>query len=292
MTNKLTRPSWYNEEFYNKTRTPEEWLYEIWKRNQFKQGKISLHFSVNSLPLTEQEQCFVEFIFEQGCEKFLSLFLKAAPPQPIKYPSISDVFFMYHLIKSSEWYKSHSKREAFESGIPAFINNETETLSREQKEAFLEMHETPWCAFHELHPQEDWCPIKEIGYLSGIPLSLDPGFIKADTVKVLKKKLNGWVGKLQDIRLQFDRWQESKILAVFDLMLWFKIQKTEYSKISLHNLIWPSGRVSNLTGEEINPYDGIDDKVGLATRVIDDSTVCSLLSLCNTRKYKNEMIDT
>jgi hypothetical protein len=291
MTKKLTRPSWYDEEFYNKVRTPEEWLYEIWKRNQFKQGKISLHFSVNSLPITEQEQYFIEFIFEKECEKFLSILLKATPPQPIKYPSISDVFFMYHLIKNSDWYNNHSKRGTFESAIPAIIKRDTETLSREQKAAFLEMHETPWCVFHELHTQETWCPIKEMGYLSGIPLSLDPGYIKEDTITVLKKKLNAWVGKLQDIRLQFDRWQEGKILAVFDLMLWFKIRKTEYSNKGLHNLIWPNGRISKSTGEEVNPYDDIDHSIALASRVIDDSPVSSLLSLCNTRKFKKENAD-
>lgn len=35
MAKKIERPDWYQEEFYNKKRTPEEWLFEIWKRDQW-----------------------------------------------------------------------------------------------------------------------------------------------------------------------------------------------------------------------------------------------------------------
>lgn len=292
MITKLTRPSWYKDEFYNSTRTPEEWLYEIWKRNQFKQDNIGLPHSIDILSATEQEICFIEFIFAQEIEIFLKNFLEAARPAPIKYPSVSDVFFMFYLLKNSDWYKNHPKKDAFESAIPAMINNDIEALSKEQKIAFFEMYKSPWCVFNELHSQETWCPIKEMGYLSGIPLSLGPGFIKEDIIAVLKKKLNAWVGKLQDIRLQFDRWQESKILAVFDLMLWFKIRKIEYSNIGLHKLIWPDGHISKMTGCEVNPYDDIDHCIALAARVIDDSPIKSLTSLCNTRKFKRQITDS
>ena len=154
------------------------------------------------------------------------------------------------------------------------------------------MHKTPWCAFYENHRKDSWCPKKErvCFYLSGIPLSLDPAFLKKDTITLLKRKLNAWIGKPQNIESQFARWQESKILAVFDLKLWFKIQRIEYTNIGIHKLIWPSGRVSDLIGDEVNPYDDIDHSISLANRVIEQSVISSLLIMCQTRKFKKETI--
>lgn len=288
MTKELRRPSWYNDEFYNKSREPEEWLYELWKRYQFDQDKIGLANSIYTYPIKQQEKWFIEFIFDKQIEKFLNNFLEATPPHPIRYPSVSDIFLMYHQFINSDWYKSNPNREAFESAISTITNEGT--LSREQNIAFIEMYKTPWCVFYENHQQNDWCPKNEMKYLSGIPLSLDPGYAKKDTDKILKKKLNAWVGKLQGIQVQFDRWQESNILAVFDLRLWFQIQRIEFKKIDIHRLIWPNGRVSNTTGEGVNPYDDIDHSIDLVNRVIDKSPICSLLTMCNARKYKKETV--
>lgn len=289
MTKKPTKPNWYDDSFYNKSRTPEEWLFELWKRYQFKQDEIGLSCSIYILSKEEQEKLFIEFIFDQRSEKLLK-YLEATPPQPIKYPSVSDLFIMYHRLVNTDWYKNHPKREVFEDAIS--VINSNGTLSREQKIAFCEMHKTPWCVFYENHQQENWCPKKEkeMEYLNGIPLSLDPGYIKKDTITVLKKKLNAWVGKIQDIRKQFDRWQESKILAVFDLTYWFKIQGIEYANIDLYKLIWPDRRFSALTGEEVNPYDDIDHSINLANKVIDRSPISSLFCLCETRKASKESI--
>lgn len=79
------------------------------------------------------------------------------------------------------------------------------------------MYKTPWCAFYDNYQQDSWCPKKEMEYLSGIPVSIDPGYAKEDTINILKKKLNVWIGKIQGIQFQFDSWQERKILAVLDL---------------------------------------------------------------------------
>ncbi|MCE3044654.1 hypothetical protein [Legionella sp. 16cNR16C] len=95
MTKELTRPSWYNDEFYNKSRTPEEWLYELWKRYQFNQDEIGLPNSIHTYSIKQQEKYFDEFIFDRQIDKFLSFFVKATPPEPIRYPSVSDIFIMY-----------------------------------------------------------------------------------------------------------------------------------------------------------------------------------------------------
>ncbi|AMV13829.1 hypothetical protein SCO11_01985 [Legionella pneumophila serogroup 1] len=285
MTKELARPDWYNDEFYNKTRTPEEWLYELWKRDRFNRDKTGLPHSIRKLPIKEQEQYFIDVIFEQKIEKMLS-FLKPTPPKPIRDVSISDVFIMYHLVTNTDWYKNNPHREAFESAISAITNKDS--LSMEQKIAFHEMHETPWCVFYENYQQDSWCPKKEMEYLSGLLFSLDPAYSRKDTLTVLKRKLNASVGKLQDIQVQFERWQESKILAVFDLMLWFKIQGVRFTNIGLHKLIWPKGRVSSSTGQGVNPYDDIDHSIKLANKVIDRSSISSLLIMCEARKFKKE----
>ncbi|CZG74386.1 TPA: hypothetical protein JBE90_12110 [Legionella pneumophila] len=286
MTNELKRPSWYDDKFYNKIRTPEEWLFELCKRYQFKQDEIGLPYSIYTYSIKQQEQCFIEFIFDQQIEKFLSVLVQAKPPQSISYPSVSDIFIMYHLLIKTGWYKNNQNRDAFESAISKITNEGV--LSREEMRAFHEMYNIPWCIFYENHQQDNWCPKREMEFLSGIPISLNLGSSKQDTIKILKRKLNAWVGKLQGIQFQFDRWQESKILAVFDLTLWFQIQKKELTKIGTHKLIWPNGRVSNSTGEEVNPYDDIDHSIELVNRVIDKSPICSLLSMCEARKFKKE----
>lgn len=287
MIKELARPDWYNDEYYNKSRTPEEWLYELFKRDTFNQDEMGFPHSTRILPIQEQEQYFIEVIFEQKIEKILSL-LQATPPKPIRDVSISDVFIMYHLIINTDWYKNNPNREAFENAI-SIITNEG-ALSREQKIAFHEMYQTPWCVFDENYHQDSWCPKKEMEYLSGLLFSLDPAYSKKDTLTVLKKKLNASVGKIQDIQLQFDRWQASKILAVFDLRLWFKIQGIQCTNISIHKLIWPRGRISNSTGNEVNPYDDIDHSIDLANKVINRNSINSLLIMCEARKYKRETV--
>lgn len=288
MTIELIRPSWYDEEFYDKNRTQEEWLFEFWKRHQFNQDKIGLLHSIDKLSIEEQKKYFIKFIFDPQIEKGINGLLEANPPQPIKYPSVSDIFIMYHLLTNSESYKNNPHRGAFESGISTITNEGT--LSKEQQIAFLEMYNTPWCAFYENHQQDSWCPKKEMEYLSGIPLSLDPAYSKKDTITILRKKLNAWVGKLQGVHCQFDRWRESKILAVFDLMLWFKIQGIEFTNIGIHKLIWPNGRVSLSTDELVNPDDDIAHSIDLANRVIDKSVISSLITMCEARKFKKETI--
>lgn len=287
MTKELIKPTWYDDEFYNKSRTPEEWLFEFWKRVQFNQDETGFPSSFHMLSVKEQESHFISLILNQQIEKFLSS-IKASPPQPIKYPSVSDIFIMYHLVKKSEWYVNNPNRDAFERAISTILNKGT--LSSEEKVSFGEMYNKPWCAYHENHQQDNWCPKHEIEHLTGIPISIDPGYAKKDTIEILKKKLNAWVGKLQGVQCQFERWQESKILAVFDLTLWFKIQRVQYKNIDIHKLIWPNGRISSLSGEEVNPYDDIDHSIDLANRIINKNILGTLLMMCEVRKFKREKI--
>ena len=289
MTKKLIKPSWYINEFYNKNKTAEEWLCEIWKRHQFDQDNIGLPYSIHTLSTKEQEEHFIDSLFNTSNDKILNC-LKATPAQPIRYPAISDIFIMYHTLTNTNYYKHHPQRILFEEAIASLLHGHT--LSRDQHRAFYEMYNTPWCVFNENHEQDNWCPKKDYIYLTGIPVSIDPAYKKEDTIKILNTKLNKWVGKIQSIQKQFDRWHESKILAVFDLMRWHRIKRNEYTNIGLHKLIWPQNRVSKLTGGEVNPYDDIDHSIGLANQVITSNVISSLLILCEAVKYKNEIITT
>lgn len=278
---KLIRPTWYNEEFYSKERSPEEWLFELSKRYALEQ---QLHV-ISHLEIAEQEKCFIKNIFNEQIDKYLHL-IESIESQPIRYPAISDIFLMYHQLINTNWYKQNPNREKFESAISAIINDTN--LSPEQEMSFREMQKTPWCVTYEHHQQDNWCPKIEMERLSGIPLLLDPGYKKKDIIAILKRKFNGWVGKSKrrGIEEQLNIWQESQILAVFDLKLWFEIQKVKITNIGIHELIWPYGRVSEFTGEEVNPYDDIDHCIDLVSKIIDRNVICSLITWCEGRKFK------
>lgn len=197
---------------------------------------------------------------------------------------------MYHQLTNTDWYQKNSNREEFENAISAITENRS--LSREQKIALMEMQNTPWCIAYENHQKDNWYPQEEIGYLSGIPILLDQRYDKEDTITILKKKFNAWMGKKKrrQVQDQFDIWEESQILAVFDLKIWFEIQKTKISNIVIHKLIWPEGRISKVTGEGVNPDDDIRHSIDLTIKVIDSNVIASLIMLCENRKFKKVML--
>ncbi|MGX6643254.1 hypothetical protein [Legionella pneumophila] len=161
-------------------------------------------------------------------------------------------------------------------------------MSIEQKIVFNRFYEIPWGVFHENSKDKSWYPNKDIAYLSGIPLSVDPTYSKKDITKQLENHLKQWVPKLHDIEGKFPTWQESIILAIFDLMAWFQIQNIKYKKIDLHRLIWPKGRFSLTTGEEVNPDDDIAYSLNLAERIINRNVIRTLTIMCEARKYKEQ----
>lgn len=283
MKKELTRPSWYDDEFYNKNRTPEEWLYELDKRYNFKRNKIGLTHPINELSQEKQEKYFREFIFSQGIESILND-LKPTSRQPVKYPSVSDIFIMYHHLINSSWYQNHPKRLTFENGISKHFKNGI--LTGKQKDILMEMHDTPWCAFHKNYQQESWCPNKDFHFLTGIPISLDAFHSKEDICTDLKNKLTAWAGKPHDFLSKIETWQESKVLAVFDLIAWFKIKQIKYTKIGLYYLIWPNARISKTTGEEVEPNDAIKNSIKLTDETINSSVIKLLVMICEDRKQK------
>jgi hypothetical protein len=284
MVKNLEKPNWYQEEFYNKVRTPEEWLYEILKRNNFLHNGY-FQLSISLLPLEEKGKFFLNQIFEDRIDNALS-FLQAEPSQPIRALTVSDVFRMASLISNSDWYKTHPDKMIFENAIAGMSNGKT--LTPEEKNVFNKFYNTPWHFFHENSKDNNWYPNKDITHLSGIPLSIDPGYAKEDTAKQLKNYLTRCVGKLQDIELHFEAWQERKILALFDLMMWFKVQEIEYTNINLHRLIWPKGRFSSTQDEYINPDDDIEDSVKLVIKIINQNVIRTLAIMCEARKSKKE----
>jgi len=129
---------------------------------------------------------------------------------------------------------------------------------------------------------------KAFTHLTGVPTSIDPGYAKEDAAKAFKSQLKKWVGKQQDVELQFLQWQESNILAVFDLKLWFALEGIEYTNISLHRLIWPNNRVSSKTGYHVNPHDDIDHISHLVDKAINLQVVRELVLLTEARLYQKE----
>jgi hypothetical protein len=285
MTKKIARPKWYNDELYNKHRTPEEWLFELDKRYNFKRDKIGIPQPINKLPQSKQEYLFQEYIFSEEIESILDV-LQPTSRQPIKYPSVSDIFIMYHSLINSDWYKSHPKRLTFENAFLKKLNNGI--LTGRQKDVLMEMHDTPWCVFHKDHEQENWCPNKDFHYLTGIPISLDAFHSKESICTDLKNKLTAWAGKPHDFLSKLETWHESKILAVFDLMTWLEIRQIKYTKIDLYELIWPKGRISKITGEVVEPNGAIKNSIKLADEVISPGYIKLLVMICEDRKLKNE----
>ncbi|MFZ2315624.1 MAG: hypothetical protein WAW86_08230 [Gammaproteobacteria bacterium] len=281
MAKSIERPDWYQDEFYNKQRTPEEWLFEIDKRIKFDKDELNIPFSIRLLTLEEKKQLFLKVIFYNEIENYLSQ-LDEIPSQPIKHLTASDVFLMEKLLSNSEWYKEHPNREIFESAIEASANGEK--LNEKQKIAFNQFHDLPWQSFLRNSSEKTLHPNKYIPYLSGIPLSIDPSYSKQDITKLLNINLTSWVGKLQNIELHFNTWQENKILAVFDLMIWFKMQNLEYTKISLHRLIWPKGRFSLTQDEYVNPENDIEHSIKLMERAINENVRRMLAIMCEARK--------
>lgn len=285
MTKTIEKPDWYKEDFYNKKRTPEEWLFEIWKRDKFNREDLGLPCSIRILPVEEGKKLFLKFIFLNDIERFLAG-LQPTPSQPIKPVTVSDAFRMVSLIANSDWYKNQADKELFESAIAAIDRGDE--LSTEQKIALNRFYDTPWYAFHENSHDKTWYPNKDIAYLSGIPMSIDPSYAQPDIISQLKNLLKRWIGKLQNIELKFDTWQESNILAVFDLMTWFKIQNIKYKNIELHRLIWPDGRYSLTTNDPVNSDDDIDHSIKLVKRVISRNVIRTLTIMCEARKYKEQ----
>lgn len=281
----MEKPDWYQEEFYNKKRTPEEWLFEIWKRDKFNRGDLGLPYSIRILPIEEIKKHFLKFIFFNDIDWFLAG-LQVTPSQPIKPVTVSDVFRMASLITNSDWYKNQADKELFESAIEMITRGDE--LGIEQKAVFNRFYDIPWCTFHENCQDKTWYPNKDIAYLSGIPISLDPSYAQPDIISQLKNHLKRWVGKLQNIELKFDTWQESNILAVFDLMTWFQIQNIKYKNIELHRLIWPDGRFPPGTNNPVFSDDDIDHSIKLAERVINRNVIRTLAVMCEARKHREQ----
>jgi hypothetical protein len=285
MTNKIEKPEWYPLPIYNKKITPEEWFYEIFKRVAFKNTLSLSNSSIHLLEASVKANLYLEKISENNLVEFLRTMIYPIPGKPIKPLSISDVFRLYGLIKKSNWYQNHPDKIIFESAVDTLTNGNE--LNQEQKIIFSKFFDTPWYTFHENSTNKVWNPLKDFTYLNGVPVSIDPGYAKEDTAKELKNLLSAWVGKLQDVSYKYDSWQTCNILAVFDLMMWFKIQNITCTKIALHKLIWPKGRISKKIDGLVNPDDDISLIIDLVDKVISSNVLRTLLLVCENRKCKN-----
>ncbi|GEM_PF-4884377 len=283
MTKELKKPSWYDDVFYNKSRSPEEWLCELNKRYNFKRDKIGLTHQINKFSQKKQKELFCEMLFSKNTESVLDV-LKPVSRQPIKYPSVSDIIIMYHHLVNSSWYKNHPKRFTIENAISKTLTNGI--LTGKQKDILMEMHDTPWCVFNKNSQQASWRPNEDIPFLTGIPVSVDVFHLKEDICTDLKNKLTEWVGKPHDFLSKLDIWEESKILAVFDLMTWFEINQINPTKKILYDLIWPKGRISKTRGEYVEPYGAIKNSIKLADEAINPRVIKLLVMICEDRKQK------
>ncbi len=288
MAKKIELPEWYSAERYDKKLSPEEWLYEIWKRNTFNMDKTELPISIRLLPIEDQKRWFIESVFANDIENFCAG-IKAKQAQAIRDLSVADVFRMFFLIAESNWFKTHQDKELIQGAIHAITSGEIPTP--EQHLIFDKFSDIPWHSFHEKTNDEAWYPNKDINYLTGIPVSLNPGYDKNDSSKQLKSALTSWVGKLHDIEKKFDLWGGCKMLAVFDLATWFNLQGVKYSKIDIHKLLWPHGRISSIKEKRsaddslVNPYDDIDQIFDLINRDISLNVIRTLIHICENRKF-------
>lgn len=277
MSKKIEMPDWFPRALYTRELSPEEWLFEIYKRAFF-------NCQPPYILSKELKADYFKGMIEHDDRQGLLEKLRPQLGQPIKTMSVSDVFRLCSLITNSSWYQNHPDKAVFESAIDTLAKGGQ--LSEGQKIIFARFYETPCDVFHESSNQERWFINREITHLSGVPVTIDPCYNKDDCSKELKRILKQWVGKQHDVSTKFDTWLEYKILAVFDLRVWLKIQEIKYSNIDLHNLLWPKGRISSHSEDLVNPYDDIDRIIEESEKIITLSTVRMLWLACESRKYQ------
>ena len=282
----LELPKWYPLPIYEEIQidNAELWLYEIYKRVRF------LPVVENSTLTLEQKINEFYKIFENNIEDFLKNLIPKRSV-PIKPLSVTDVLRLASLIKKSNWYKSNLDKDLLEDSIEILANDGT--LSEEHKIVLAKYYDTSWHIFHGNSIDEDWLPNQDFTYLSGIPISIDPSYYKDEVADEIKRLMKNWVGCPKGITNRFVSWYGSKIFAIFDLCMWFKIIGSNYNKITIHNLVWEQGRrgySSKEKSDTVNPYDSIDGIMELVKDAISPSTMRSLWLMCEGRKYQQELV--
>ena len=158
MSRPIEKPEWYPLLVHknNNTLSPEEWLYEIYKRIKFNNNLSLPNSFIHLLEPTARANLFLEKISENNLDEFLLTIVHSTPGKPIKNLSVSDAFRIVSLVKKSDWYQSQTDKEIFEGAIDTLTSKEE--LSTEQKKSFSKYFELPWHVFHEKSQDETWYP--------------------------------------------------------------------------------------------------------------------------------------
>jgi hypothetical protein len=279
-TNQIEVPSWYPLPVYNRELTPEEWLHEIFKRSELN-NTLAYPF------LTQQEslEIFNAVILKDEIPDIRSI-LQGKHGQPIRDLSIAESLYITELIKQDKSYRDNPDTIILESAIKARVGNIP--LTNEQRDVFGKYHDIPWHSFRAESNNHRWYP--RIPYLIGAPVTINAFYFKTDILSELRKLLTRWITPKRAISKKvFSTWTEKKILAIFDLRIWYKLYGITIPKIELARILWPNPPPSKKKKHTtVYLEDYIDMAIDLSDKNIHQGNVSMLFQTCESRKYLQE----
>lgn len=273
-------PDWHPQPIYKKDDlTPEEWLQEIYKRVILKEK-----LERPSLSKTEQEEIFSSIILKNEVEDVLAA-IRPILPRPFRPLSLTELLIMAFQVFNSKWYKTLKEKNELETALGVFVNQGLTTLTPEQKELLYICKEIPWYEFRGEEPKTKWLP-EEHPFLHGIPISFNPGFHREDSLSELRSLINAWQKpKTRPLSKKiFKDWQSKRILELFDLNLWFKIQETPLRPMELAKTLWPESLPSKrIKDSNARLIDLLKEAQRISKKAIQKSSLQTLFAACESR---------
>lgn len=274
MSKSLEKPNWYPLEIYEKKLTPEEWLQEIFKRLNLDE------LLANPFLDSQIQMSFFESIILKNQVKNMTQELRNELPRPIKPLSVFEILRLAFQVLRSQEYQTHPDKKNLETALTTIV--EGGTLNQDQKRIVSRFIEIPYNEFLINYSNQNIN-----SYISGLPIAIDPTFDRKDILFEMRRLLNKWQPKKKLRPLSqtiFKSWSEKKVLALFDLQVWYKIKQINYSKMDLARTLWPNPPESKLKDSTVDLKDFIDEALKLTKKVINLGTFRPLFFACESRK--------
>jgi hypothetical protein len=280
----IAAPKWYPLDVYNKNLSPTEWIPQLHRRIQYKKAvqlypnksKIDLF---NLIILGDDISDILEALKQTKLEKAL---------KPIEPISVFDVLLLHNKITESIWYKNQGDKIILQEILAALsLGKRLAELNQAQIKVYEKYKSLPWFNYDDVNILKRY---PKIPYLSGSPISLNIGFSKESILSEIRKFITKWKGGNKKWELSpeiLDSWARKNILAVFDLIEWFKTQSVTPPKTKLAEMIWPNPPESFSSNEsEACLKDLFKEGIKLADKVIQEPIISILWHYSKTSQDK------
>jgi hypothetical protein len=284
MSKETIKPIWFKESLYKKNLTHEDWLIEINKRVELDEKLAN-----PLLDKASQEELFDSIILKNKGHNILEA-LKSKTPEVFKPLSLAEILVMAAQIMSSDWYRRLVDKDLLEKAIITLNTLGRSALSNEQKVILEIAKDIPWYEFLGKEPETKWLP--ESYYGNGVPVSFNIGICRDDVITEIKKLLHSYQKpKTRNLTKKIlSTWEEKKILQLFDLDAWFKIQQIQIPKMKISTLLWPESLPSKKNQDEMaNSLDLLNEAQKLRKKAISKSTLNTLFSTCENIKARRPL---